>query len=80
MALGAPFGPLGQFVFEQCAQEAARRPPLLVRAPCQLWPQLPDRGQAQFGEHQRIAPGINRAGHAVTSSSLSSCLLGSNAS
>ena len=81
MALGAPLGPLGQFVLEQSAQEATCRPALFVRALRQLRPQPSDRGQAQFGEHQGVAPGINeRGGHAATSSSSSSCLLGSNAS
>jgi hypothetical protein len=81
MALGAALGALGHLVFQQAPQEATRWPTVLVRALCQFRPQPSDRGQAQLGEHQRVAPGVNGGGgHAATSSSSSSCLLGSNAS
>jgi hypothetical protein len=59
MAFDAPLGPLGEFMLEQPTQEARRRPALLVRAVSELRPQPADGGQAQLGEHQRIASRVH---------------------
>jgi hypothetical protein len=80
MAFDTPLGAFGQFVFEQCTQEAARRPALLVGALGKLRPQSADCRQAQLAQHQRDASRLAGRGVHATSSGSSSCSLGSNAS
>ena len=80
VTLDAPLGPLGEFMFEQTTQETGCRPALLVRAFGELRPQPAHGGQAQFGQHQRIARRVlRRRGHAVASANSAACWLGSSA-
>src|SRR5206468_10275945 len=54
---------IGDLVFGECGQETSGRPPLLVGLLSELGPHQLDGGQAQVGEQQLDARGIDRVGH-----------------
>jgi hypothetical protein len=65
MTLDAAARTLGEFVLSEGGKKTRRRPAFVIGLGGEFLPHQPDRGQAQLGEHQLNARGLNGGVHAM---------------